>query len=220
MKLPTDSVEAGVGGSSSWALNPVYSWFLCLAGGGEVLWRKTGRHSVLFVSFLHLMSQTLVDTFLLLYYPASVVVVLVSGCMLMMLNVSSIPDLPWVWKHAGDCVTETPLSHGYKAWMYFWGSVIVRMCAPVCLIFVLGGPLFIVRSATLCLGELRLQALFQAAEEWPPHYSGPDWLTLLLLWPLAKRLSVKIKPPWFDRAAKRQLHFPEQCHQHQICKRM
>lgn len=56
----------------------------------------------------------------------------------------------------------------------FWGSVIVCMCAPVCQIFVLGGPVFIVRSVTLCLRELRLQALFQAEQECPPHYSGHD----------------------------------------------
>ena len=49
----------------------------------------------------------------------------------------------------------------------FWGSVIV--C-----IFVLGGPVFIVGPGTHCLRELRLQALFQAEQECPPHYSGPD----------------------------------------------
>lgn len=72
----------------------------------------------------------------------------------------------------------------------FRGSIIVCMCAPVCLIFVLGRPMFIVGPATHCLRELRLQALFQAEQECPPHYSGPDWLTLLPLWPIAKRLPI------------------------------
>lgn len=47
------------------------------------------------------------------------------------------------------------------------------MCAPLCLIFVLGRPVFIVGVATHCLRELRLQSLFQAEKECPPHYSGP-----------------------------------------------
>lgn len=53
-------------------------------------------------------------------------------------------------------------------------SIIVCMCVPVYLIFVLGGPVFIVGPAILCLRELRLQALFQAEQECPPHYSGPE----------------------------------------------
>ena len=51
------------------------------------------------------------------------------------------------------------------------------MSAPLCLIFVLGRPVFIVGVATHCLRELRLQSIFQAEKECPPHYSGPDWLT-------------------------------------------
>lgn len=52
------------------------------------------------------------------------------------------------------------------------------MCVPVYLIFVSGGPVFIVGPAILCVGELRLQALFKAEQECPPHYSGPEGLTL------------------------------------------
>lgn len=48
-------------------------------------------------------------------------------------------------------------------------SIIVSMR-----IFVLGGPVFIAGPATLCLLELRLQALFQAQKECPPPYSALD----------------------------------------------
>lgn len=71
-----------------------------------------------------------------------------------------------------SCVT--PLSLGTCVLgVFFVGAVIVCMCAPVCLIFVLGGPVFIVGPTSHCLRELRLQALFQAEQECPPHYSGP-----------------------------------------------
>lgn len=57
-----------------------------------------------------------------------------------------------------NTTVETVWAH--VLWVCFWGSVIVCMCAPLCLIFVLGWPVFIVGPATHCLRELRLQALF------------------------------------------------------------
>lgn len=53
-------------------------------------------------------------------------------------------------------------------------STVMCMFVPVYLIFVLGGPVFIVGPAILCLRELRLQALFQAEQECPPCYSHPN----------------------------------------------
>lgn len=70
----------------------------------------------------------------------------------------------------------------YLKWFWFFTRThLVAACmrAPVCVIFVLDGVVFIVGPATLCVRELILQALFQAEQECPPHYSGPDWLTLL-----------------------------------------
>lgn len=59
-----------------------------------------------------------------------------------------------------------------KASSSFWMQS--YMCSPFCVIFVLGGPVFIVGPAILCPGELRLQALFRTLQECPPFYSRPD----------------------------------------------
>lgn len=171
------------------ALNPVYSWLYAQQVGGEVLWRKTGSHSILLFPLALDVSDSS-RHLLLLYY-----LLCVSVCAFVWLQYNDATDfwqfmcLLWFWHFAVCLCTFSPVQNPEMCLTYtfaintLWILVFVLwalLCVVHCLLLDL--PL-IVSGSSDCRIYFKLNRNVLLT-----ILVLTDWQTLLPFWPFAKWL--------------------------------